>query len=117
MPGHGLRMPVVMDEVNGMARLIPYEDEEDAVALLEGAGFSPEEPDVFLVEVDVEELPDLALVVANVAREVGESRGEFVESFGHRGRTTVYFRRAIGEATEGRGNFNRNGHLFVAPWR
>src|SRR6266403_1099338 len=83
-------------------------DEEDAVAFLEGAGFAAEEADVFFVEVHVEELADLALVVADVAPESGEARGECVEGFGDGGCATVYLRRAVGEAAEGGGDFD--GH-------
>src|SRR6267378_4683048 len=75
-------------------------DEENAIAFLEAAGFAAEEANVFFVEIDVEELANLALIVAHVAREIGEPRGEFVESLGDGGGTTVYFWRAVGEATE-----------------
>ena len=46
-------------------------DEEDAVAFLEGAGLAAEEANVFFVEIDVEELADLAGLVADVLGEVG----------------------------------------------
>src|SRR6202035_4848230 len=90
-------------------------DEEDAVAFLEGAGFAAEEADVFFVEVDVEELADLALVVADVAPEIGEARSELVAGFGDGSRFSVYFRRAVGEAPECGGDFDGDGHLFKAP--
>ena len=64
-------------------------DKEDAVAFLEGAGFAAEEADVFFIEVDVEELADLALIVADVAPKIGEARCKLVEGFGDRGRATV----------------------------
>src|SRR6266404_1209832 len=86
-------------------------DEEDAVAFLEGAGFAAEKADVFFVEVDVEELADLALIVADVAPEIGIARGELVEGFGDGGRATVYFRRAARETTEGCWNFDGHGHF------
>src|SRR6266852_3185843 len=85
-------------------------DEQNTIAFLEGAGFAAEEADVFFVEVDVEELADLALIVADVAREIGEARGKLVEGIGDGGRATVDFRRAVGEAAEGRGNFDGYGH-------
>src|SRR6267143_4788742 len=64
-------------------------DEENAIAFLEAAGFAAEEANVFFVEIDVEELANLALIVAHVAREIGEPRGEFVESLGDGRGTTV----------------------------
>src|SRR6266849_11037101 len=85
-------------------------DEEDAITFLEGAGFAAEEADVFFVEIDVEELADLALVVADVAAEIGEARGEFVEGFGDGGGATVYFGCAIGEAAESGGDFDGHWH-------
>src|SRR3989442_8244505 len=47
-------------------------DEHHAIAVAEGAGFAAEEANVFFVEVDIEELANLPLVVADVA---GKSRG------------------------------------------
>src|SRR5438552_2313168 len=85
-------------------------NQEDTIAFLEGAGFAAEEADVFLVEVDIEELADLALIVADVAAEIGKAGSEFVEGVGDGGRATVHSRRAVGEATEGRGNFDGYGH-------
>ncbi len=64
-------------------------DEQNTIAFLEGAGFAAEEADIFFVKVHVEELVDLALIVADVARESGEAVGKFVESVGDRGRATV----------------------------
>src|SRR3981189_273586 len=55
-------------------------DEENAIAFLEAAGFAAEEANVFFVEIDVEELANLALIVAHVAREIGEPRRQCVES-------------------------------------
>src|SRR5713101_7267935 len=53
-------------------------DEENAIALLEKARFAAEKANVFFVEIDVEELANLALIVAHVSREIGKTRGEFV---------------------------------------
>jgi hypothetical protein len=64
-------------------------DKENAIAFLEAAGFAAEEADVFLVKINVEELANLALIVADVARKIGEPRGEFVQSLGDGGGTTV----------------------------
>src|SRR5260370_36821503 len=91
-------------------------DEKDAVAFLEGAGFAAKKADVFFVEVDVEELADLALIVADVAPEIGEAGGKLVEGIGDGGRATVYVRGAVGEAAGGRGDFDGHWHLGVAPW-
>jgi hypothetical protein len=38
-------------------------DKENAIAFLEAAGFAAEETNVFFVEIDVEELSNLALIV------------------------------------------------------
>src|SRR5713101_6595964 len=86
-------------------------DEENAIAFLEGAGFPAEEADVFLVEIDIEELADLALVVANMAAESREAGSELVEGFRDGGGATVHSRRTLGEAAERSGNFDRNGHF------
>src|SRR5260370_26918187 len=86
-------------------------NQQNAVTFLEGAGFAAEEADVFFVEVDVEELADLALIVADVAAEIGEARGEFVEGFGYCGRARVHFWCAVSEAAEGRWDFDSDGHF------
>src|SRR6266478_5152198 len=85
-------------------------NQEDTIAFFQGAGFAAEETDVFLVEVDVEELADLALIIAHVAAEIGKAGSKLVEGVGDGGRATVDFRRAVGEAAEGRGNFDGYGH-------
>jgi len=64
-------------------------DEQNTIAFLEGAGFAAEEADIFFVKVHVEELADLALIVADMARESGEAGCKFVQSVGDRGRATV----------------------------
>src|SRR6266403_1733102 len=89
-------------------------NQQNAIAFLEGAGFAAEEADVFFVEINVEELADLALIVADVAPEIGEARGEFVEGFGDGGCATVYFRRAVGEAAEGGGDFDGHWHVLLS---
>ena len=86
-------------------------DEEDAVAFFKRAGFAAEEADVFLVEVDVEELTDLALVVADVAREVGLAGRKFIQRVGDRGCATVHLWGTFGEAAEGCWNFDGHGHF------
>ena len=64
-------------------------DEENAVAFLEAARFAAEEANIFFVEIDIEELANLTLIVAHMAREIGEPCGEFVQSLGDGGGTTV----------------------------
>src|ERR1700759_928189 len=87
-------------------------DQEDAVPFLECAGFAAEEADVFLIEVDVEELADLAGLVADVLGEVGVARREFGEGGGDGRSGTVDLWRAVGEETGcGRG-FDRYAHQF-----
>src|SRR5882724_5845807 len=86
-------------------------DEENAIAFLEAAGFAAEEANVFFVEIDVEELANLALIVAHVARKIGEPRGEFVQSVGDGGGATVYFWRAFGEAAKRCRDFDDYWHF------
>jgi len=86
-------------------------DEENAIAFLESAGFPAQEADVFLVEIDIEELADLALVVADVAAESREAGSKLAEGFRDGGGTTVHPRRAFGEAAKGGRDFDRNGHF------
>src|SRR5229473_4013375 len=86
-------------------------DEENAIAFLEAAGFAAEEANVFFIEIDVEELANLALIVAHVAREIGEPRGEFVESLCDGGGATVYFWRPASEATERCRDFDNHRHF------
>jgi len=86
-------------------------DEENAIAFLESAGFPAQKADVFLVEIDIEELADLALVVADVPAESREAGSKLVEGFRNGGGTTVHPRRALGEAAKGGRNFDRNGHF------
>jgi len=86
-------------------------DEQDAVPFLEGAGFAAEEADVFFVEVHVEELTDLAVVVADVAREIGIAGRKFIQRVGDRGCATVYVWGTSGEAAEGCWNFDGHGHF------
>ena len=58
-------------------------DEHDLVAILEGVGLASEEADVFVVDVDVDEAAELALLVLDLSGErgevlvdVGDKRGE-----------------------------------------
>ena len=85
-------------------------DEKDAVAFLHGARFAAEEANVLFVEVDVEDLADLAAFVADVAGERGELAGERVESFGDGPGATGNFSRAVGETAECRWDFDCDGH-------
>jgi hypothetical protein len=86
-------------------------DEENAIAFLEAAGFAAEEANVFLVEIDVEELANLALIVSHVSREIGEPCGEFVQSLGDGGGATVYFWRAASEAAKRCRDFDDYWHF------
>ena len=89
-------------------------DQQEAIAFLDAAGFAAEKADVFFVEINVEELADLAALVAHVSREVREARGQFRKSFGNGVGTTVHLRRAVGEAAERRGYFDGHWHLSVS---
>src|SRR2546426_10684409 len=78
-------------------------DEHHAVAVAEGAGFAAEEANVFFVEVDIEELANLALVVADVAGKRGGGGGGGGLGVGNCGRATDHTRRTVGVAAERRG--------------
>src|SRR5260370_34892022 len=54
----------------------------DAIAFFEGAGLAAKEADVFFVEIYVEEPANLALILAEVARKIGEARMGLVDGFG-----------------------------------
>src|SRR3989442_12959977 len=70
-------------------------DEHHAVAVAEGAGFAAEEANVFFVEGDIEELANLALVVADVAGEGGEAGGGGGWGGGACARATVHTGRSV----------------------
>jgi hypothetical protein len=89
-------------------------DEEDAVAFFDGAGFAAKEANVFFVEIDVEELADLAAVIADVAREIREARSELRENFGDGGGATIDFWRAVSEAAERGGDFYCDWHVQLS---
>jgi hypothetical protein len=52
------------------------------------------------------------LVVADVAAEVGKFSGQLIQSFGNGDGTTIDFRLAVGEASEGRWDFDDHWHCF-----
>jgi hypothetical protein len=86
-------------------------DEQDTVTVFDGAGFAAEEADVFIVEINVEELANLALVVADVAAEIGKFSGQLIQGFGDCDGATVHLGLAVGEATEGRWDFYDYWHV------
>src|SRR5262249_49791227 len=86
-------------------------NQENAIALFQRTGFAAQEANVFFVEIDVQELANLTLVVADVAAQIRKSGGEFVESFGNRRRgPAVYSGRTVGEAPESGGDFDGDRH-------
>jgi hypothetical protein len=91
-------------------------DQQDAVAILDGTGFTAQEADVFVVEIHVEELPNLALIVAHVAAQVGKFGSEFVEGFRDSDGATVDFGLAVRETPEGGGNFDNYGHFHYSSF-
>src|SRR6266568_7565809 len=86
-------------------------DKHQTVAVAEGAGFAAEEANVFFVEVDVEELANLALVVADVAGKSGEAGGEVVQGVGNCAGATVHTGQTVGEAAERGRNFDGHRHF------
>src|SRR6266481_2010913 len=89
-------------------------NQKHPIAFLERAGFAAEEANVFLIEIDVEELADLALIVTDVAREIGIAGRKFIQCVGDRGCATVYFWDAFGEAAEGGWDFDGYGHFYIS---
>src|SRR5690242_9943452 len=87
-------------------------NKQNAVAFPQRTGFATEKADVLFIEINVQELADLPAFVAHVAGQFGELLGKRIQRLGNRGRATVHFRGAIGEAPESRGNFNRNWHRW-----
>src|ERR1700757_3143618 len=92
-------------------------NEEHAVAVFQRGRFAVEKADVLFVEIDVEELADLALLVAHVARERREFRGQVVQRFGDGGCSAIHFGRAFGETAEGCGDFYRDCHELLRSFR
>jgi hypothetical protein len=86
-------------------------NQQDAVAVLDGTGFAPEEADVFVVEIYVQELANLSLIVAHVAAEVGKFGGQLIQGFGNRYGTTIDFGLATGKSSEGRWDFDDYWHI------
>src|SRR5215472_13774049 len=84
--------------------------EQHSVAFPQSTGFSAEEADVFLIEINIEELADLPAVVADVARETGKPLGQRVQRFGNGRGTALHSWGAVREAPKRGGNFNRNRH-------
>jgi hypothetical protein len=86
-------------------------NERDAVAVADRAGFAAEEANVLFVEVDVQELADLALLIAKVTRDFGEVRCKLVEDGGESAGRTLQGRRSRRETAKGRGDINDDGHV------
>jgi hypothetical protein len=78
-------------------------DEHDFVAILEGVCVAAEEADVFVVDVDVDELAQLALVVLDLGGERGEGLVELGKEGGQVGGVGVELLLAVGVAGEGGG--------------
>src|SRR5262249_44044551 len=86
--------------------------EQDFVAGLQGAAFATEEPNIFLIEIDVQELTDLALLVADMPAEAGKLCRQNIQRLGNRCRITVKLRPSVGKPPKCSRNFNRNSHFF-----
>src|SRR6266852_4073963 len=67
---------------------------------------------IFLVQINIKELADLAAIVAHMARQLGKARGQLRKSFRNCAGTTVHIRRAVSKAAKRRRDFN--GHWHVA---
>ena len=78
-------------------------DEHDLVTVLELVGIAAEEADVLVVDVDVDETAELAVLVLDVLGEGGELRVELGEQAGEIGGFGVEGLLAVGVAGEGGG--------------
>src|SRR6266850_3009110 len=85
-------------------------NQKHPIALLERAALAAEEANVFLIEIGVEALTDLALIVTDMAREIGIAGRKFIQCVGDRRCATVYLWDAFGEAAEGGWDFDGYGH-------
>src|SRR5215472_5313978 len=90
-------------------------NEENTVPFFQATGLAPEEADVLFVEIDIQELSNLAALVADVPRERRKATGELAKGFRNGRGTTVHFRCAVGEPAERCGNFDRNRHAPDSP--
>jgi hypothetical protein len=106
-----MEVAVGEDRAKRLAAASNGRNQQNAIAFFEEAGFATEKADIFFVEVDVEELANLALIVTDVPGESGKARSELVESFSDRGAATVHFGRAVREASEGCGDLDGDGHF------
>src|SRR5712691_5292358 len=86
-------------------------DDHDAVAVLEAVGFAAEKADVFLVDIDIDELADAAGVVAEMASHGGEFLLELGKQFGEGCRSAFERRGAVCEAAKGGGDFDDDFHF------
>src|SRR5580704_16983801 len=95
-------------------RLAPSDgrDQENAVAFFQRAAFAAKKAYVLLIEIDVEELANLSLFIANMAREIRKAGGQVVQRLGDGCGTTVDLWRAVRKAAERRWNFNGDWHVF-----
>src|SRR5260370_928680 len=82
----------------------------DLVALLERRGGALQEPDVFLVDVDVDEAAQLAAVLDQALLEAGELALERLDQVGDGGGVGLDLGRALGEGAQRGRNANENGH-------
>jgi hypothetical protein len=90
-------------------------DEHDLIAILEGVGLAAEEPDVFVVDVDVDEAAEFAGLVLDLGGERGKVLVDVGDEAGQvRGLAGELFL-AVGVANEGRreNDLDRNGSLLI----
>ena len=76
-------------------------DQHDLVAILKGIRFAAQEADVFVVDVDVDEAPQLALLILDLGGERGEVRVYVGNQRGQIGRFRGELFLPVGVADEG----------------
>jgi hypothetical protein len=85
-------------------------DDGDLVALLERGGRALQEADVFLVDVDVDEAPELAAVLDQAILEPGELALQHLDQVADGAGVGLDLGRALGEGAERRGDADENRH-------
>src|SRR6476646_5757452 len=97
----------------GWIRLAPRDgwNQQDAISLFQRTAFAAKKANILFIQIDVEKLPNLSPFVANMPRKGRKARGQIVQRFGDRRRSTVNLWRAVCKAAERRWNFNGNWHV------
>src|SRR5574337_1840679 len=89
-------------------------DDGDVVALLQGGLLALEEADVLLVDVDVDEPPDLAALLDQPLPEPGVLPLEVLDQVHHGVALRLHLARALRHSPQGSGDSDQNWHRRVS---